>query len=158
MEKLIVRRAVPADFPVLQALFRDTVLTVNRCDYTREEVEDWAACAGRVTPEAESMRDQQVFVAETAAGLTVGFASISAAGHLHLLFVHSAFQRRGVATALYACAEAWAGERGARAVTAEISLTARPFFEKQGFCLEKMQTRRARRLELVNCVMCKPLC
>ena len=155
METLIIRQAVPADFPALRALFRDTVLRVNCRDYTREEVEDWAACAERVTPEAEPMRDQQVLVAETAAGLMEGFASVSAAGHLHMLFVHNAFQRRGVGTALYARAEALARQGGARVMTAEVSRTAKPFFERQGFRVDREQTRQARRLWLVNYAMSK---
>ena len=157
MEHIAIRQAAPADFPTLRALFRDTVLTVNCRDYTREEVEDWAACAERITPTAGPMRDQLCFVAENAARLIVGFASVNAGGYLHLLFVHSAFQRQGVGTALYARVEAWARQCGARDMTAEVSRTAKAFFEQRGFCITRHQQQKARRLYLVNYAMSKPL-
>ena len=157
MSHLVIREAEPADFPALRALFRGTVLTVNRRDYTREDVEDWAACAERVTPTAGPMRDQHCLVAENTARLIVGFASVNVEGYLHMLYVHRDFQRQGVAAALYGRVEAWARAHGARGMTAHVSLTAEPFFSKQGFRLVKRQQSKARHRYLANCVMDKAL-
>ena len=50
-----------------------------------------------------------------------------------------------------------AREYGVSEITAEVSLTARPFFEKRGYEVMKIQKRRANRLKLTNFVMCKRL-
>lgn len=39
-----LRRAEFRDIPALKQLFQETVLSVNRQDYTEEEVTDWASC------------------------------------------------------------------------------------------------------------------
>lgn len=39
------RVATVDDIPEIDKLFRETVLTVNRRDYTEEEVKDWASCS-----------------------------------------------------------------------------------------------------------------
>ena len=48
-----LRKLSEEDIPVLQTLFRETVLHVNARDYTREEVEDWASCGDSM----EHMKD-----------------------------------------------------------------------------------------------------
>ena len=39
-----IRQVNLSDIPALQELYQHTVLTVNRKDYTAEEVADWASC------------------------------------------------------------------------------------------------------------------
>ena len=39
-----IRPALVSDIPAMRLLFRETVLSVNRRDYTAEEVADWASC------------------------------------------------------------------------------------------------------------------
>ena len=50
-----------------------------------------------------------------------------------MLYVDPAFARRGVATALVDALVRLAAARGAKTLTAEVSDTARPLFERQGF-------------------------
>lgn len=40
----IIRAAQQSDVIELRDLYKNTVLTVNRRDYSLEEVEDWASC------------------------------------------------------------------------------------------------------------------
>lgn len=42
-----IRQANLSDIPALKELYQNTVLTVNRKDYTAEEVKDWASCGSR---------------------------------------------------------------------------------------------------------------
>lgn len=39
-----IRLAQKSDIVALRNLFRDTVLTINRRDYSVAEVKDWASC------------------------------------------------------------------------------------------------------------------
>ena len=152
-----LRKLSEEDIPVLQTLFRETVLHVNARDYTREEVEDWASCG----ESAEHMKDllaRNDYVAVlNEQGEIIGFSSMNAEGYLHSLFVHKDYQRDGVGSLLLSAVEKRAREYGVAEITSEVSLTACPFFEKRGYEVIKGQKRRANRLELTNFVMRKRL-
>ena len=152
-----IRPAFVSDMPAMRLLFRETVLSVNRRDYTAEEVADWASCGEGETHWRELFARQRCFVAEDARGKMTGFASADGEGYMHMLFVHKDFQRCGVATALYAAVERFAREAGAVRIASEVSETARGFFERQGFRVDAKQRRRAGRLELTNYRMSKAL-
>lgn len=107
-----IRPALVSDIPAMRLLFRETVLSVNRRDYTAEEVADWASCGEGETRWRELFARQRCFVAEDARGTMTGFASADGEGYMHMLFVHKDFQRCGVATALYAAVERFAREAG----------------------------------------------
>ncbi|RYY29749.1 MAG: GNAT family N-acetyltransferase, partial [Sphingobacteriaceae bacterium] len=68
-----------------------------------------------------------------------GFASITADGYLDVLFVHKDFQRRGVALSLLNQIKKVAHTPGINRITSDVSITARPFFEKQGFSIVAAQ-------------------
>lgn len=146
-----------ADIPELKELYRSTILTVNRQDYTAEEVEDWASCGDDNQRWLELISAFHLVVAENNEGYAVGFAAISDEGYLHLLFVHKDYQRQGVATLLYKTVEELAQHKQVIKITSDVSITARPFFEKQGFTVDEEQRRKANRLYLVNYKMSKVL-
>lgn len=152
-----IRQANLSDIPALNELFRNTVLTVNRRDYTAEEVEDWASCVDETTDWSELFEDQHYVVAENEKGVIVGFGSVNDTGYMHTLFVHKDFQHQGIATSLYKYLEAYAKAKGAKILTSEVSITARPFLEKQGFQVDEEQKRKANQLRLTNYKMSKQL-
>jgi len=43
-EQFSIRAARQSDAVAIKDLFQNTVLTVNRLNYSQEEVEDWASC------------------------------------------------------------------------------------------------------------------
>lgn len=67
------------------------------------------------------------------------------------------FQSKGIATMLLEEIERYAITKGIIRITSEVSLTARPFFEKQGYVVEKEQKRLANKLSLTNFWMAKTL-
>lgn len=152
-----IRQVRLSDIPVLKELYQNTVLTVNRKDYTAEEVEDWASCGDDTTHWGELFEEQHYVVAENEKGVIVGFASVNDVGYMHTLFVHKDFQHQGIATSLYKYIEAYVKEKGAKKVTSEVSITAKPFFEKQGFQVDEEQKRKANQLCLINYKMSKEL-
>ena len=152
-----VRTATIADAPALKALYKDTVLNINRKDYSLEEVEDWASCGDNIKHWHELFEDQHYILAEDEDKVIVGFASVNDSGYMHTLFVHKDFQRQGIATLLYTAVEKYAKEKGAEEMTSEVSITARPFFERHGFIVDEEQRRKANNLHLVNYKMSKAL-
>lgn len=152
-----MRTAQKSDAASLKELFQETVLTVNRRDYSMAEVEDWASC-GEDLLKWEGVLDTQYFiVAENSQAEIVGFSSITPQGYLHFMYVHKDYQGKGVATMLLSEMERHARGNGIGRITSEVSLTARPFFEKQGYIVEVKQKRRANQLSLTNFWMAKNL-
>lgn len=155
--EILIRQATVSDFSELKELYQNTVLTVNRKDYTEEEVEDWASCGNDTAHWVELFKEQHYVVAENKKGLIVGFASVNDIGYMHTLFVHKDFQHQGIATFLYKYIETYAKDKGAKTITSEVSITAKPFFEKQGFQVDAEWERQANRLKLTNYKMSKQL-
>ncbi len=150
-----IRQATLADIPELAELYKNTVLSVNRKDYSTEEVEDWASCGDDTAHLHELFAGQHFLAAENDNGKIVGFTSVNDAGYLHNLFVHKDFQHQGIATSLYRAIESYTREKGIEKITSEVSITAKPFFEKQGFAVDEEQKRRANKLYLTNYKMSK---
>ena len=153
----ILRPAVPEDLPAICALFRDTILTVNLRDYTPEEVADWASCGEDIARWHTLFSTLHFLVAVDSAGNLTGYASLRDDGYLHSLFVHKDHQGEGIASALLSAMEDYARRHGIPEITSEVSLTARPFFERRGYQVMKAQKARARHLYLTNFVMSKSL-
>lgn len=152
-----LRKLSEEDIPVLQVLFRETVLHVNARDYTREEVEDWASCGESAEHMKDLLAHNDYVAVLNERDEIIGFSSMNAEGYLHSLFAHKDYQRVGVGSLLLSAVEKRAQEYEVAEITSEVSLTARPFFEKRGYEVVKIQKRRANRLELTNFVMRKCL-
>ena len=145
------------DIPEMRELFRTTVLTVNSKDYTKEEVADWASCGDSIEHWKELLAKNDYIGAIDGQGKIVGFSSMNAEGYLHSMFVHKDWQGKGVATLLLSEVEKMACGYGVRKISVEVSITARPFFEKHGYKVVKEQKAKANRLWLTNYVMEKTL-
>ena len=150
-----IRIAQPADVLELKDLFQDTVLNINRRDYSKAEVEDWASCGNDISHIKEMIRTHFFIVATNQQLQVVGFASITQQGYLHSMFVHKDFQGKGIATILLNEIERYATATGIIRITSEVSLTARPFFEQRGYIVTEEQKRRANQLSLTNFWMAK---
>jgi putative acetyltransferase len=146
----------PDDLPHLVRLFRDTVRAVNLGDYTPTQVETWAPDNADLDRWRAKLAGEETVVA-VLAGEIVGFCSWDESGYLDFLYVHCAYQRKGVATALYAAAETALRAKGVARVHAQASVTAQPFFLRHGFRLVRHQTVRVRGVDLPNAVMEKAL-
>ena len=137
-------------------LFYETVRSVNRADYSEEQVRTWAP--GIPDPETwhARMADRRTLVAEEG-GEVVGFAELEEDGHLDMLYVRGDSVGRGVGRRLYRAVEREARGRGLGQIFTEASVTARPFFERRGFRMVREQTIVRRGVELTNFAMEKPL-
>lgn len=148
-----IRRLAAQDIPEMRKLFRATVLTVNSKDYTKEEVEEWASCGDSVEHWKELLAKNDYIGALDGQGGIVGFSSMNAEGYLHSMFAHKDWQGKGVATLLLSEVEKIARRYGVHKISVEVSVTARPFFEKHGYKVVKEQKAKANRLYLTNYVM-----
>lgn len=132
-------------------------LNINLKDYTKEEVEDWASCGNSVEHFKDLLSQNYFIGAFDEQEHMLGFSSMNEKGYLHSLFVHKNQQGKGIATQLLFEVERIAKQYGATEITSEVSLTARPFFEKKGYKVVKTQKYQANKLKLTNFVMRKRL-
>ena len=151
----IIRAALQSDAVELKNLFQNTVLAINRRDYSQAEVEDWASCGDDLSNIEDMIKTHYFIVAINQQLEIVGFSSITPQGYLHSMFVHKDFQGEGIATMLLNEIEQYAITNGIMRITSEVSLTARPFFEKKGYIVEEEQKRKANQLSLTNFWMAK---
>ena len=151
-----IRDYEAGDAPEIVRLFFETVRSVNRADYSDERLEAWAA--GVPDPEEwhARMAGRRTLVAEEG-GEVVGFAELEYDGRLDMLYVRKDAVGRGVGRRLYEAVEREARGQGLGWIFTEASITARPFFEQQGFRVVREQMVSRRGVSMTNFVMEKEL-
>lgn len=156
MQNRGIRTYEAGDAPEIVRLFFETVRSVNRADYSEEQVEAWAP--GVPDPEEwhSRMVGRRTLVAEEGAEV-VGFAELEGDGHLDMLYVRGDAVGRGVGGLLYEAVEREARGKGLVRLSTEASITARPFFERRGFRIAREQTVWRRGVSMTNFVMEKDL-
>lgn len=129
-----IRSFVPADTAAIMALFHDTVRTINIRDYDSAQVAAWAPDRMDYDLWLGSLVAHHTFVADEDNQI-VGFADWEDNGHLDRFYVHKDRQGLGVGKHLLDVVERSARERGIKRMFTEASITARPFFERQGYAV-----------------------
>ena len=139
----------PDDAPALLTLFRDTIRRVNCRDYAPDQIRAWAS--DDIDPQVWAGRFAGRFVAVAdEAGRAVGFADLEASGHIDRVYVSADHQGRGVARLLLSAVVGEAQRLGVARLFTEASITARRFFESQGFVVLTQQVVTLRGVEFVN--------
>lgn len=124
-----IREYLPIDCPALARLFYETVHAIGPQDYTSEQLDAWADGRPDLVAWNRSFLSHYTLVAQQEDEI-IGFGDICQDGYLDRLYVHPAWQRRGVATALCDRLES---RCGAPRFYSHASITARPFFEGRGY-------------------------
>jgi putative acetyltransferase len=154
--RIVLRPYRSSDVDALIVLFRDSVRRVACCHYTPEQLRAWAPDAIDRESWARRCAEHRTWVAEIDER-AVGFIELEADGDIDMLYVDADHQRQGIARALLETAEAAARETGFVRLFTEASLTARGFFEREGFCVVAAQTVWRADRTLANFRMEKPL-
>jgi GNAT superfamily N-acetyltransferase len=129
---------------------------INQQAYSAEQLHAWAPQAPDPRTWHERTGSRLTLVAE-AEDEVLGFAEMEEDGHLDMLYVRKDAVGRGVGSRLYRAVERRARERGLERVFTEASITARPFFERKGFCVVREQTVTVRGVAMTNFAMEKSL-
>ena len=134
-----LRPFLPADAPVLAAIFRDSVEVLAQEDHSPAQIAAWIATADDENAFARRLATNLTLIA--AQGRTpVGFASLKGADVLDMLYVDPNAARRGIGSQLVDALERIAASRGAKKLTGDISDTALPLFEKRGYAQQRRNT------------------
>lgn len=110
----------------LAQLFYHTVHTINAKDYSKEQLDVWAT--GQIDLENWNQSSQEHYsLVAVDDGIIVGFGDIDRKGYLDRLYVHTDYQRKGIASDI--CNYLEQAVRGN--IVTHASITARPFFDKR---------------------------
>lgn len=151
-----MRPFLPADVPVLAAIFAAAIEELTGDDYSEAQQEAWMMAA----------EDEEAFGKKLAGALTliatlqnspVGFASLRGKDHIDMLYVHPSVAGQGVATMLVDALEKLAGSRGATSLTVDASDTAQGFFAKRGYVAQQRNSVTINDEWLANTTMKKTL-
>ena len=137
-------------------LFYNTVHSVNAKDYNKEQLDVWAPKNIDIFEWDKSLSKHYSVVIEEDS-IIIGFGDFDINGYLDRLFVHKDYQGIGVATIIVSEIEKYARENRIDIITTYSSITAKPFFEKQGYRVIKEQVVKRQGEILVNFLMEKNL-
>lgn len=151
-----IRDFTLADTEGIMGLFHETVHAINSRDYTPQQLAAWAPEAMDAAWWREHLAATTTLVAENAE-MIVGFANLDGDDHLDCLYVHHRHQSAGIGAQLLQRLEAISRSRGARQLSSDVSITARPFFERHGYAVVREQLQERRGQTLLNFHMAKTL-
>ena len=150
-----LRPYLPSDAALCAAIFRAAVEELTVDDYDEDQREAWASRSDDIEAFGANLADALTLVAIVEGG-PVGFASLTG-DVVDMLFVDPAVAGRGVGATLLDALVKLAGARGVKKLTSEVSDTARPTFERQGFIAEQRNLVRKNDQWLGNTTMAKML-
>jgi putative acetyltransferase len=151
-----LRPYLPADTPMLAAIYVAAIEGLTGEDYSEAQQEAWAAAADDEEAFGARLAGQLTLIA-TIQSASVGFASLKGADHIDMLYVHPSVAGQGIASMLVEALEKLAAARGAKSLTVDASDTAEPVFRKRGFVATQRNTVTINGEWLANTTMQKTL-
>jgi putative acetyltransferase len=134
-----IRDYQDADCTALADIFTRAVRQIARRDYSPAQIAAWAPDAHDLDKFAALRSTKPTFVAEYK-GQVAGFTDLDGEGHIDMFYVSPDFQRRGVGSAMLRFVTARAQTERCKRLYGEVSITARPVFERHGFRVLAYQT------------------
>jgi putative acetyltransferase len=151
-----IRSYLESDVEAVARLFTESVHRLGRAHYDEAQLAAWAPRPPDVVRWRHRLASLNTLVAEANAHV-VGFIAYERNGYIDLLYVSPEHARRGVASELYAHAEADLIAGDIAELFTEASLVARPFFERRGFRVSEEQVIERQGVTLRRYGMRKPL-
>ena len=148
-----IRQYQESDAKQLAQIYYNTIHNINIKDYNAEQVNAWAPESSLETEGwIKKWHKLSPWVALCDNNIA-GFTEFNDNGYIDCFYCHHEFIGKGVGKALMTHIKSLAAEKGIKRIWADVSITAKPFFENQGFCVVKQQTVNLRGVDLVNYVM-----
>ena len=145
-----------SDLAEMQKMIVNSISTICRNDYSPEQIEVWTSSVENSQRWTHKLTSQHFLIAELENKI-VGCASLENDDYLDFLYVHKDFQRIGIADKLYSEIEKEAVKRKAAVLNANVSETAKGFFEKKGFKTIKPQKNLIKDVKIINYKMTKKI-
>ncbi len=134
--EIIVREYEANDAAGTREVFHAAVRRTALSHYTQAQVEAWAP--DEIDLDHWGRRRAAAWTVVAVGGDDlVGFADLTDAGEMDMLYVHPDHGRRGIASALVAGVVREAGLRGLRSVDVRASRVLQPLLERLGFAVDE---------------------
>ncbi|WP_309129629.1 GNAT family N-acetyltransferase [Microbacterium sp.] len=157
MTEVTIRDYRAGDAAATLRVFIEAITVTASADYSPEQITAWARPEQRHLDDWDrSMSARSGFVA-LVRGVVAGFSDVSGDGHVDMMFVSPASSGRGVGRALMREIEARARRAGTPRLWADVSITARGFFEHAGFSVQVVQHPVIGGVRMTNFRMVKTL-
>lgn len=155
---MFIRPFQRSDATELASLFFNTIRTVNAKDYNPEQLRAWAPNLESWDMDRwrDSFSGKHVFLAEVN-GRLAGFGELEPNGHIDRFYISKDHVGQGVGRFIYAALEEKARLLKLKQLFVEASITAKPFFERMGYVVQKEQVVRRNEVDFINFVMTKNL-
>lgn len=151
-----IRRAVESDSTEIGDMYFDTVNAINSKDYPKEKIDVWAASGKRYDMWKKKISGQYFLVAESG-NVIIGISSVDLTGYLDFMYVHKDYQRMGIAQTLLNEIEKKAREQLNPEIWAYVSITADPFFKKNGYVFAGEKIITVQGIEFTDRILKKKL-
>lgn len=151
--KIIIRPYTETDAPFLAAIYFYTIHKINAKDYSPVQLDAWAPVSSLETDGWMRKWQKLIPIVATIDNKVVGFAELESNGHIDCFYCHHEYQGCGIGSALMKEVEESARKNKLSKLFAEVSITAKPFFEAKGFVVKKEQAVTIRGMALTNFVM-----
>lgn len=156
IDKVKIRLVQKEDLVEIHKLFVETIQEVCIKDYDSSQINAWTSSINNKERWLKKVANQYFIVAQIE-NVIVGYASLECDNYFDFLYIHKNFQRKGIAKVLLDNIEMRAVEKNTDVITSDVSITARPFFERNGYIVRKTNTNVIDGVEIINYQMTKQL-
>ncbi|TDP03642.1 GNAT family N-acetyltransferase [Flavobacterium sp. 245] len=150
------RKATISDLPEMKELFVQTIQSVCKNDYNTEQINAWTSGA-KITQRWIDVVEKQFVLLVIIENKMAGFGTLKDGNYIDFFFIHKDFQRQGIANKIFTELELEAKKHHSKSITSDVSITAKPFFEKKGFVIKAKQKNIVKGVEIINYKMEKEL-
>jgi putative acetyltransferase len=154
---VLIRAYEEKDASATLDVFLRAVTETASADYTPEQVAAWAGPKERDLAGWHRRRASSTTIVAEIDGRVIAFTDVSDTGYIDMMFVSPDVGRRGVATAMLAELRTFAQSRNLPELSTHASITARPFFERNGFIALEERHSTVYGVQLRNYRMSHPL-
>ena len=150
------KNATISDLKEMQELYIETIKHVCKNDYNSAQIDVWISGVKNTERWVVVINTQFVLLAIIEDQI-VGFGTLKDGNYIDFFYIHKDFQRQGIADRLLTELQLEAKKQHSKVITSDVSITARPFFEKKGFIVKAEQRNIRFGIELINYKMEKKL-
>ena len=143
LDGITIREFTAGDEATLFEIFRSAIHLVACEDYDNDQLDAWVPADYDAEQWRRRIREIQPFIAERQ-GRVVGYADLQPGGAIEHFFVSGHHPRQGIGTRLMEHLLSRAEARRAADLSADVSLTAQPFFARFGFVVTERRAPRRR--------------
>ncbi len=146
---VVIRKAEAHDVEEIIRVCQHSILNACTHEYSPVQRKAWSVAVDNKDRLLKAIQDQYFLVAVLDDEI-VGFGSIHNGEYIDFLYVAANHLRKGIADRIYEELVSESRRKNSSYLWANVSKTARPFFERKGFEVEKENVRHLQGVEIVN--------